>query len=85
MTKLQVDERADYSSQNFGDWSTADRPITGPFFRGILSPSSQSHHFKIILKIQVKLLSLNDQEIIGWFVFDDDCVEIGTKATQILL
>ena len=30
-------------------------------------------------------LSLNGREIIGRFVFDDDCVEIGTKATQIVL
>ena len=30
-------------------------------------------------------ISLNDREIIGRFVFNGICVEIGTKATQTLL
>ena len=35
--------------------------------------------------LRIISISLNGREIIGRFVFDDDCVEIGTKATQIIL
>ena len=44
--------RADYPSQNFGDWSTADRQIPGPFFQrnplSFMSVTPFQDYFKIL-------------------------------------